>query len=132
MAVYMFNNGVFKKESPTLEELLPAELVDWEGFDELLKRLGFSKDDEVLGVFTSYVRVGEARDDRWLPALKWIIDVETYESSFDLVFIEDSLPDYLGVMAVIQPLIDRSKEIHKEIEDEQLLRAAGRLHDRGN
>ncbi len=132
MAVYIFTDGAFKKESDTLEELLPAELADWGGFDELVRGLGFSKHDQVQGVFTSYVREGDASDTQWLPLLKWIIDVETYISSFDLVFIEDSLPDYLGAMAAIQPLIDRSKEIHKEIEDEQLLRAAGRLHDRGN
>lgn len=132
MAVYIFNDGVFKKESDTLEELLPAELADWEGFDELVSGLGFSKHDDVLGVYTSYVREGDSSDTQWLPSLKWIIDVQTYMSSFDLVFIVDSLPDYLGAMAAIQPLINRRKDIHKEIEEGQLLRASGRLHDRGN
>lgn len=132
MAVYTFSNGVFKKDADTLEELLPAHLVDWDVLEELLSGLGFSKFDQIDGVYTSWVREGDEIDAQWLPALKWIIDVETYASSFDLVFIEDNLPDYLGAMATFQPLIQRSKDILIDIEKEQLLRARGELYGRGN
>lgn len=122
MAVYNFKQGQFERIADTLEELLPAALKHWDNSDELFLSLRFKRHDDVLDVYRTYVRQGSVsaveKMALWLPRVKWLVDVETDDSCFDIVLIEDSLPDYLGMMAALQPLIQRNKDLQVEIQQQ--------------
>lgn len=118
MAVYKVEKGELVRIEEEFMNLVRPEWVEWNDFEEdlLRTRLGFIRYDEEEGVYRLYRRENVARPEGELPKVRYIFDVSIDDSSFDLILLEDALPDFLAVMSMLEPLVNRQQRLSKELE----------------
>lgn len=117
MAVYTVENGQLKRVAECLAEYSGVAWDDGLDGDGFLAKLAFSNWDGVEGAYRLYQR---ADGDRTvLPGVFHVFDVVAHESIPDFILVGDHLPDYLAVMAMIDPLAKRSYALFGEIAAEQ-------------
>jgi len=127
MATYRFKDSSFVKLADDFDDLLPDELKSWEVLSELYAELGFRPWEEVAGTYECHVRSGAPEDAAveraWQPEIRWLFVVEIIEDTFDVVLIENSLPDYLAFLAAVEPMVRRNRALGAEIKEELQRRA---------
>ncbi|MNF86813.1 hypothetical protein D3C84_692620 [compost metagenome] len=119
MAIYTFKQGVFSKIADSVEEILKSRIVKWNTFGELFEQFRFFHHDDVAGVYDTYHRrtfeSPQQRLQGWMPAIQWVFVVMTSDEGVDLILVEDSLPDYLGVLQQLRPLVERVRQRRAEV-----------------
>jgi len=118
MAVYEVVKGELVKVAAQLEDLLLPELADIEDYEVglLQKKLGFIVYDEVADVYKLFRRGGLESAKGKLPGIRFIFDVSIDESAIDSILVmDDSLPDFLAVMRMLEPLVNRTASLRKEV-----------------
>ena len=120
MAIYTFKQGVFGRLADSIDELLKGRIVKWTSFGELFAQFGFYLNDDVATVYDAYRRRAfdspQQQLKAWMPGISWVFVLSTSDDSVDLILIEDSLPDYLGVLHQLAPLVERSQQRLAEVE----------------
>lgn len=116
MAVYRFQAGAFEKLADSLDDL-DKTFADWDRpVEAFAEQKGMHLLDEVDAVYQVFTRVpgkkvfSRLREYRWWFRLTDVMDVA------DDVLIEDSLPDYLAFMGLIQPLVVRARDVAREVK----------------
>lgn len=117
MAVYTVENGQLKRVAECLAEYSGVAWEDGQDGGSFLASMGFSNWDGVEGAYHLYQRIDG--DSTVLPGVFHVFDVVAHESIPDFILVGDHLPDYLAVMAMIDPLAKRSYALHAEIAAEQ-------------
>ncbi|WP_433770864.1 hypothetical protein [Pseudomonas putida] len=121
MAIYTFKQGVFSKLAESIDELLKSRIVKWNSFGELLSQFRFFLHDEVAA-YDVYrrppLKTPQQKLEAWLPAISWVFVVSVSDDSADLILVEDSLPDYLGVLHQLYPLVERHQQRSAEVQAE--------------
>lgn len=122
MAVYKVEKGELVKVGETLESLVRDDLANWENFDEdlMYKGLGFVRYDEEDGVYTLYRRSETDRPADELPGVMYVFDVNIDESNMDYILVTESLPEYLAVVKMLEPLVARKLRLDAEFEKKEL------------
>lgn len=118
--VYRHTDGRLVKQSNTLAELLHGDRASApQTLESLLDEAGYTAYETVQGVYTVYAPVEDTvLGDAFRHALegvRYLIQVDTDPKSHFFVLVDDSLADYLGVLALLQPLA-----IHKRMAAEPL------------
>lgn len=112
MAVYGVQKGELVQLAETLEQMLSPDLARWEEYDDLLRGLGMSLHAEVGDAYKLYRR--HRHDDPWpegkLPGVKFMFDLSIDGDSFDYILIDASLPNYLAVLRLLEPLVNADKD----------------------
>lgn len=121
MAIYTFKQGVFSKLAESIDEVLKSRIVKWNSFDELLSQFRFYLHDDVAA-YDVYRRPAfntpQQKLEAWMPAISWVFVLSVSDDSADLILVEDSLPDYLGVLHQLAPLAERHRQRLAEVEGE--------------
>jgi HPt (histidine-containing phosphotransfer) domain-containing protein len=119
MAVYQIEKGELVEVGATLEELLREDWADWEDYEELLKKLKLSLYDEVSDVYKMYRRPDGAQNSPLgeLPGIKYVFDVNIDGDNFDYILLSDRLPEYLAVMRLLEPLVNRDQLLRQEVKE---------------
>ena len=118
--VYRHTDGRLVKQSNTLAELLHGDRASApETLDNFLNEAGYTAYEAVAGVYTVYAPVedtvlGDAFQHA-LEGVRYLIQVDTDPKSHFFVLVDDSLADYLSVLALLQPLA-----LHKRMAAEPL------------
>ncbi|WP_296276760.1 hypothetical protein [Pseudomonas sp. UBA7530] len=118
MAVYEVVKGELVKVAAQLEDLLLPELAHVEDYEVglLEKRLGFIVYDDVEDVYKLFRRGRLENAEGKLPGVRFIFDVSIDESAMDSILVkEDSLPDFLAVMRMLEPLVNRAATLRQEL-----------------
>lgn len=119
MAVYEFNQGKFERVAEAIDELLKGRAIRWEGVDELMAQLRFMPHDDVPNVYVSYRRRqadgSSTKLADWKRDVCWVFEVTVAEDGIDFVLVKDSLPDYLALLAALEPLVQRRKDLVAEV-----------------
>ena len=122
MAIYTFKQGVFSRLADSVDDLLKSRIVQWSSLEELFAQFRFDLHDDVAGVYDAFHRrafeSSQQKLQSWMPAIAWVFAVTTAHDGIDLILVEDSLPDYLGVLHQLQPLVERSKQRIAEVQAE--------------
>lgn len=118
MAVYQVVKGELDKVGETLEGLLRADLTEWDDWEEdvMSKGLQFHRYDEEEGVYRLYRREDVQRPAGELPGIRYVFDVNIDDSNIDYILVEDSLPQFLAVMKLLEPLAARKARLDAEFE----------------
>lgn len=120
MAIYTFKQGVFSRLAESVDELLKSRIVQWSSFGELFRQFRFYQHDEVASVYEVYRRMAfdspQQKIESWMSAISWVFVLSTSDDSVDLILVEDSLPDYLGVLHQLAPLVERGQQRLAEVE----------------
>ncbi len=118
MAVYKVENGELVRIEEDFMNLVRPEWVEWDDFEEdlLRARLGFIRYDDEENVYRLFRRENVDRPEGELPKVRFIFDVNIDESNFDFILLEDSLPDFLAVMRMLEPLVNRQQRLNRELE----------------
>lgn len=116
--VYRHSDGRLVKQSNTLAELLHGDRTGApETLKDFLSEAGYTAYETVEDVYTIYAPVEDAvLSDAFRHALegvRYLIQVDTDPKSHFFVLVDDSLGDYLDVLALLQPLA-----IHKRMAAE--------------
>ncbi|WP_275546303.1 hypothetical protein [Pseudomonas sp. Marseille-Q0931] len=118
MAVYEVVKGELVKVAAQLEDLLLPELADFDDYEVglLQKKLGFIVYDDVADVYRLFRRENMERAKGELPGIRFIFDVCIDGSAMDCILVkDDSLPDFLAVMRMLEPLVNRTASLRKEV-----------------
>lgn len=122
MAIYTYKQGVFSRLADSIEELLKSRIVAWNSLDELFAQFRFYLHDDISSVYDVFHRKAfdssQQKLQSWMPAISWVFAVTTAADGVDLILVEDSLPDYLGVLHQLQPLVERSQQRLAEVQAE--------------
>ncbi len=118
MAVYKFNSGALQRVGEDLGELVPAYLVDTPELHAAMMAVGFLLSDDIDGAVLIYRRAPAVSGVHYLPGVRWVFDVSVDGEAIDWVLVGDSLPDYLALLALLQPVIARRREIVAEVDAE--------------
>lgn len=125
MAIYTFKQGEFSKLADRIEEVLKGRIVKWNSFSELFDRLGFYHRDDVAEVYDLFHRraleSSQQKLQSWMPTIHWAFVVTTSDEGVDLILVEDSLPDYLGVLNQLRPLIERRQQLLAEFNRNRMV-----------
>ncbi|MDW5376611.1 hypothetical protein R6258_06730 [Halomonas sp. HP20-15] len=118
--VYRHTDGRLVKQSNMLVELLHGDRASApETLERFLREAGYTAYETVKGVYTIYAPVeGAILSDAFRHAfegVRYLIQVETDPKSHFFVLVNDSLVDYLSVLALLQPLA-----IHKRMAAESV------------
>lgn len=114
MAVYIVENGQLKRVAEQLEEYSGKDWGDtWDG-DEYLKSMGFHLWDDAKDVYRQYQR-GVETSSELLPGIVHIFDVQAHGDIVDYVLVGDHLPDYLALVAMLEPMRTRDAELRKDV-----------------
>jgi hypothetical protein len=118
MAVYKVEKGELVKVGDTLEGLVREDWAEWENFESgfLGDLLKFRLYDEADDVYLLYRREDAARPEGELPGVKYLFDVNIDESNMDFILVEDSLPQFLTVLKLLEPLATRKVRLDAEFE----------------
>jgi hypothetical protein len=118
MAVYKVEKGELVKAAETLESLVRDDWAEWEDFENVFlgDLLKFRLYDEVDGVYRLYNRLDAARPEGELPGVRYLFDVNLDDSNLDYILVTDSLPDFLAVMKMLEPLAARKVRLDAEFE----------------
>jgi hypothetical protein len=116
MAVYKLENGELALVAVTLESMLREELAEWEEWDQFMRDLGFTLYDEVSGAYKFYRREEHRVDSGDLPGVAYMFDVNIDESNIDYILVSNRLPEYLKVLSLLEPLVNRAEAIEKQLE----------------
>lgn len=113
--VYRHTDGRLVKQSNTLAELLHGDRNEApETLESFLREAGYIAYETVEDVYTVYAPAeGAVLSDTFRHALegvRYLIQVDTDPKSHFFVLVDDSLVDYLDVLALLQPLA-----IHKRM-----------------
>ncbi|SFP29095.1 hypothetical protein SAMN05216601_10874 [Ectopseudomonas composti] len=121
MAVYKVEKDELVKVGENLEDMVRSDWADWENFEDIFlgEQLKFRLYDDATGVYRLYRREEAKRPDGELPDVKYIFDVNVDGSNFDYILVEDSLPQFLAVMRMLEPLAARQVRLEAEFEKEQ-------------
>ncbi|WP_110641040.1 hypothetical protein [Salinicola sp. CPA57] len=113
MSVYHIENGGLVKIAETINDWVPSDgsqAVAWH-------RVGFEEVEENEGAFTWY-EASELVDDA--PQLDAYLFAFAVEAGSDLsrwvVLVRDSLPEFLLVMKMLEPLLTRANYLQVEAE----------------
>lgn len=122
MAVYKIEGGELVKFGDTLEGLVRADWAEWENFESgfLGDLLKFRLYDEAEDVYMLYRREDADRPDGELPGVKYLFDVNLDDSNLDFILVEDSLPQYLAALRLLEPLATRKIRLDAEFEKKAL------------
>lgn len=125
MAVYKVEKGELVKVGDTLEGMVRSDWAEWEDFEDgfLGALLKFRLYDDADDVYRLYRREEAERPDGELPGVKYIFDVNIDGSNFDYILVEDSLPQFLAVMRMLEPLATRKVRLDAEFEKQQSRRS---------
>lgn len=118
MAVYKFNGGAFQRVGEDLGELVPAHLLETAERQRAMGTVGFWLSDTVCDSVAIYRRAPAAGGVHYLPGVSWVFDVSVDGEAIDWVLVGDSLPDYLALLGLLQPLIARRRELAAEVSAE--------------
>lgn len=118
MAVYKFNNGEFQRVGEDLGELVPAHLLSSTELHGVMINAGFWLSDDIDGTVSIYRRAPAGGGVHYLPGVRWVFDVSVDGEALDSVLVGDSLPDYLALLGLLQPLIARRRELAVEVNAE--------------
>ncbi|WP_136064286.1 hypothetical protein [Modicisalibacter radicis] len=118
--VYRHTDGRLVKQSNTLSELLHGErTAASETLEGFLDEAGYTAYETVENVYTVYAPEEDAElSDAFRHALegvRYLIQVDTDPKAHFFVLVDDSLVDYLDVLALLQPLA-----IHKRMAAESV------------
>lgn len=118
MAVYKVEKGELVKVGETLESMVRDDWAEWEDFENafLGDLLKFRLYDEADGVYRLYNRLDAARPEGELPGVRYLFDVNLDDSNLDYILVTDSLPDFLAVMKMLEPLAARKVRLDAEFE----------------
>ncbi|PXX58517.1 hypothetical protein SAMN05660489_04950 [Pseudomonas sp. LAMO17WK12:I10] len=118
MAIYTVENGQLKRVAEQLEEYSGQQWEDtWDG-DDYLKSMGFHLWDDAKDVYRHYQRSAET-SFKQLPEVLHIFDVQAHDGVIDYILVSDHLPDYLAVIAMLEPMCNRNAELKREVEAER-------------
>jgi hypothetical protein len=119
MAVYQIEKGELVEVGATLEGMLREDWANWEDYEELLKNLKLSLYDEVTDVYKMYRRPDGVQNSACgeLPGIKYVFDVNIDGDNFDYILLSDRLPEYLAVMRLLEPLVNRDQAIRQEVQE---------------
>ena len=122
MAVYKVEKGELVKVGETLESMVRADLAGWDDFDEdlMYKGLGFVRYDEEDEVYVLYRRSETDRAPDELPGVMYVFDVNIDESNVDYILVSESLPEFLAVVKMLEPLVARKLRLDAEFEKSEL------------
>lgn len=115
MAVYLLKQAELVRIADQIDEVFKA---DWDfcgSLENALRLAGFSPHDAVPGAYRVFRRLGNDLEKRKaLPdiAYVWILDELC---SMDIVLATDSLPDYLVMRQMMEPVVRRAREIEEEV-----------------
>lgn len=121
MAVYTVENGQLKRVAEELEAYAGWEWDSQWGVSDCINSMGFTLWDDAKDVYGQYQR-GPGTRSKWLPGIHYLFHVEAHGELMDYILIGDHLPDYLAVMAMLEPLRIRDAELRKEVAAELLPR----------
>ncbi|AKA25498.1 hypothetical protein [Pseudomonas chlororaphis] len=118
MAIYTVENGQLKRVAELLEEYSGQEWNDGWDSDDYMKSMGFHLWDDVNEVYSNYQRSADSTNKR-LPGILHIFDVQAHGDVIDYILVSDHLPDYLAVVAMLEPMCNRNAELKREVEAER-------------
>ena len=118
MAVYKFNGGAFQRVGEDLGEMVPAHLLSSTELHGVMSEAGFLLSDDIDDAVSIYRRAPVAGGVHYLPGVRWVFDVSVDGEAIDSVLVGDSLPDYLALLGLLQPLITRRRELAAEVSAE--------------
>lgn len=118
MAVYKFNGGAFQRVGEDLGEMVPAHLLEAAEVQRGMAAVGFWLSDAIGDSVSIYRRAPVAGGVHYLPGVRWVFDVSVDGEAIDSVLVGDSLPDYLALLGLLQPLIARRRELAVEVSAE--------------
>lgn len=116
MAVYTVENGQLKRVAEEMAEYTGQNWDNYGSVDELLKDLGFFKQDDVELAYARYQRVDG--DCAALPGVVQIFDVSSHDFFVDFILVDDHLPNYLAVMAMLSPLVVHAQAVMADVQRE--------------
>lgn len=117
MAVYTVENGQLKRAAEDLEDYTSQEWDGQWGVDDYIRSMGFTLWDDAKDVYGHYQRGPKTRN-KFLPGIHYLFHVEAHGELMDYILVSDHLPDYLAVMAMLEPLRLRDAELRKEVDAE--------------
>lgn len=118
MAVYVVEKGELVKKGETIEEMVRTDWAEWEDYENgfLGDLLKFRRYDEEYNVYRLYRRENIDRPTGELPGVRYIFDVNIDDSNMDSILVNDSLPDFLAVLRMLEPLANRQARLDAEFE----------------
>ncbi|MBA6065690.1 MULTISPECIES: hypothetical protein [Pseudomonas] len=116
MAVYTVENGQLKRVAEALDEYSGQEWESSWSCDDYFGAMGFSLWDDARDVYAQYQRA-PAVVGAPLPGISYLFHVHAHGDVMDCILVRDSLPDYLAVVAMLEPLRTRDAELRKEVEE---------------
>lgn len=118
MAVYKLEKGELVLVAETLESMLSPVLAEWEDWDHLMHALGFTLYDEVNGAYRFFRRSESSLESPAadLPGVAYMFDVNIDESNIDYILLSNRLPEYLAVLKLLEPLVNRAAAVEAQLE----------------
>lgn len=118
MAVYKLEKSELVLVAETLESMLSPVLAEWEDWDQFMQTLGFTLYDEVNGAYRFYRRSESSLESpaAELPGVAYMFDVNIDESNIDYILLSNRLPEYLTVLKLLEPLVNRSAAVEAQLE----------------
>ncbi|MFJ3259860.1 hypothetical protein ACIPK7_06360 [Pseudomonas sp. NPDC086581] len=116
MAVYEVKQAELVRVAEQIDEVFHADWDKCGSVENALLKAGFIPHDEVSSAYIVFRRLGPGlRERKDLPgtAYVWVLDELC---SMDIVLAGDSLPDYLMMMRLLEPVVRRAKALEKELE----------------
>lgn len=118
MAVYKFNGGAFQRVGDDLGEMVKAHLLGSAEVQRAMDAIGFWLSDAIGDSVLIFRRAPATGGVHYLPGVRWVFDVSVDGEAIDSVLVGDSLPDYLALLGLLQPLITRRRELAAEVSAE--------------
>lgn len=118
MAVYKIGNGKLALVAESLDNILPPALAEWEDWDGLMDATGFTLLDEVDDVYRCYRRMSSRIEsvEGQLHGVAYMFDVMIDDSNMDYILLSNRLPEYLEVLRLLEPLVNRSVAMREEVK----------------
>ncbi|MDH1508506.1 hypothetical protein N5I28_01880 [Pseudomonas mosselii] len=118
MAVYTVENGQLKRVAEEMELYSGQQWGDIGDGDDYLKTMGFHLWDDAKDVYRHYQRSADT-SFKQLPGVLHVFDVQAHDGVIDYILVSDHLPDYLAVIAMLEPMCNRNAALKNEVEAER-------------
>lgn len=117
MNFYVLEDGKLEACRPDVGAIFMEEIgEDTTLRNELCGSLGFVAMDDVEGAYTVFRRVGPGLTDSAFGHAQYVWLVEHAEDHLDVVITTGGLPEYLTVLRMLEPLVNRRRALEAEIE----------------
>ncbi|WP_459871859.1 hypothetical protein [Halomonas shantousis] len=115
-AIYLYIDGELVQRHNELDELIEFD-IDCLNEEEALKKAGYRIIDTLDQAYTVYGTTEHSSASHTiknrLEGIRYIVDVNTDNDACYFILVRDNLPDYLAVLAMLQPLLVHKKGVQE-------------------